>query len=579
MNNKNEKIVRPRDLTKPLSISDIKKRNSRNSAKIDYGPNRRNSLNFWKKSGLFMACIVVLSALGGNASAKSKEFELKLRSSANSAAASALDTYHSFLNGFESASNKAVDTAISQYEKSKPVVREATKVVMQSATEISNEFDEIKKRLITSGLYEEPVAEVFPAPGPVSKTDLDYSIPDSKFAKTTNTPVTRPLNLSEVTRVLDINEIESNDSIDNIVSSSSSVESPNSIRATQTPLATVDTLVESNDLTKSEFSTFAKPFESRGVNEVISELNLSTLDLFFPDTYRMQNFTDVIDYPEVLPIFTKSSSEHEKIVIEEVNKFNQENSDLQFSPNIFLALIQIETDGANVQSHMAAKGIMQVTAPVAEAFNYTAEDMFNPKINVRVGIKYFAEGYRKGIEYGLSEMEALKYASMYYNGGPGNANRYFGFQLKGEDPKIREDRMRIKTQEDVINYLNKYVGDDMAKGYEYYTYGPNMTKVETIKYAESFERLIIEQKIAIELKKKGLSDEEIRKQLTSSRLLLQLKSYIKYNQPEYTDIFAEREIAEYILYNFANGNLETEIRSTAVDTDSKGSLMFKLIRF
>jgi hypothetical protein len=346
----------------------------------------------------------------------------------------------------------------------------------------------------------------------------------------------------------------------------------------KTPLAKVDTVKDIVDPRQKVYSTFSNPFEFLGANQVLKKLNLTTFDLFYPDITKMDKMEYLISYKEVLPVFSAGVMEHYDVVVDEVEKYNLENPDLQLSPNLILALMSIETGGANVESHMAAKGVLQITTPVANKYGYSGNDMFNVRVNIRVGIRYFAEGYKKGLDQGLSKIQAIQYASMYYNGGPGNANFYFGFSdLK--DTKIYNDRMSVNSFEDVENYLIKYFGSTSLPGKDSHSYADRMVKKETKQYMESFLRLIVEQAMAKELKDLGLRDSEIRQQLKGSVYLKQVIKYISSNQYKNADYFSDKNIATQILNSLAlNTGSDSQIRTLSVNNTIK-TLAEILIRF
>lgn len=542
--------------------------------KVEVKESKKSRLKIWQRAGLAMAAIGVLSALGGSVTAQGKELERQLRSSSSDVANSILDSYNSLLFELKYGTQMIVNQAQKHYEKSKPVVEKATEVALDSVKKISND-------------YEEALGRAFPVPAPVSLYGDEYSTsgkdqihkaitPDTKPLSTLTPAVTRKLNASEIEEANQVflKETLKKDSIDTNVT-------PTNVP--RTPLAKVDVAKSKADYSESEYSTFSRPFESAGANEAMSKLGLTTRDIFYPEVAKMETFTDVISYPELLPVFTQETSARSQVVVEEVARFNKNNPDLQLSPNIFMALIQIETNGANVQSPKFARGIMQVTEEVAINSGLTYEDMSIPKLNVRAGIKYFAQGYKEGLSYGLSEIEAMKYAAMYYNGGPGNALKYFGFMRKiegkPEPTEQREDRLRIRNQKDVKEYLNKYYGGTAIPNMEFFKYSTNMVALETELYADSFLRLLTQQKLAIEMKKNGLSDEQIRIQLNNSSLISKLRTYIKSHQPTHTDPFLDREVANYILDNFENGNLVTQIITTQENKDISNNIFFNLIRF
>lgn len=455
---------------------------------------RRRELSLTKKIGLFLGLAGAAYALSSNPTF-AESLDRQLKSSDSELTQSFGDSWRKLRDSINQNFQASKIHAQEKIAEATPVVKaQGQRLVLEAsglASDLSVQASDLLEELPTPEevvqMVQKVSAETTPSP--------EYSVPQEQFKKKIITP--------SITRKLSIEELEGAGKNYNAqVSASQTPEIAKTPHVTETPHAAVDTKAEVHALTEHTFSTIDRPFEYFGANQVMEELGITTLDLIYPDTYRMQSFEDIITYDQILPIYTDSVMKHSRVLVSEVEKYNKENPDLQLSPNIFLTLISIETNGANVESHMAAKGIMQVTTPVAEMYGYKGSDMFNPRINIRVGIKYFAEGYKTGLNYGLSKMEALKYASMYYNGGPRNANNFFGIRGSKDDPTVFDDRMGVNSLDDVREYLNKYVGDDELDDYEYWTYGTRMTRKETLQYAESFERFEIIQKMALELKKK-----------------------------------------------------------------------------
>jgi hypothetical protein len=561
-------------------------------AKAEQKETTRGRLKIWQKAGLAMAAIGVLSALGGSVQASRSDFERQLRSSTSDIAESISDSFNNLLTRLKQGSEIIAAHIDEGIQEVKPVVKQATSEAIRGAAVVSREIDDVAESLKESDLYKQAIASVFPAPEPVSNTAFDAAIKGNSVAKVTTTPDTKPLVTPGVTRKLDIREIdEANKKFleQNVKYVSGNITGPTEVP--RTPLAAVDTQESKINYSEDEFSTFSRPFENAGANEVMSELGLTVRDIFYPDVAKMESFTDVITYPKVLPVFTESTAAYSDLVVEEVERFNQSNPDINLSPNVILALIQIETNGVagatsnipGMRKEDGAKGLMQIMDEHATNQGLSAKDLYNPRVNLRIGIPYFAEGYKEGLSYGLTEMEAMKFAAMYYNGGPGNALKYFGFMrnIEGvpEPTAQREDRLRIKSQQDIRNYLIKYYGSDTNPGMNFTKYSTNLVALETEMYADSFLRLLIQQKLAIELKNKNLSDEEIRKQLNSSDLILKLSAYIKQHHPKYTDPFLKKEVSDFIIDGFEAGRFGSDILSTEVGSTDSDNIFYSLVRW
>lgn len=563
---------------KAKTNENITKKLSESSVEI---PEKKKKFQVWKKIGLFAGLLgVAFSLNAGVVTAKEQESK-KGRTSKEESPETYTSEQDSFNQIWERVKQAAeLGSYYAQVEISK-AVQKATPVVEKTKQDITEQVGIATSEIVKGAKEMRDVSEDY-----IEEIDLSNILPiapvSQDYVSKEETPVpskTKPLITPAVTRKLNEFEIQfANKEVLITPEKEQEVKTITPTHVPETPMAKVDIMDVADNPRQSNYSTFSQPFEFKGANDAFKELGFTTFDIFYPSTSNLSKHEYVISYNELLPIYSEGVMKHSETVIDEVAKYNLENPDYQFSPNIFLALMAIETNGANVESHMAAKGVMQVTTPVAEMYGYTGKDMFKPRINIRVGIKYFSEGYKTGIEKGLSKMEALKYAAMYYNGGPGNANNFFGFSKEPES-EIFKERMKVDSQSSVRAYLLKYVGNDRLKGYEFWTYGPRMTKVETVKYAESFERLLTEQIQAIELRNKGLSDMEIKQQLKTPILLKQLKKYIELRHPEYQDYFSEKKVAYDVLNSFsAVGEGDSEIRSIPVN-NFENTTAFDFIRF
>lgn len=571
----------PEDLQSELDKSNLNKTKRLAETSVEFSEKKKR-FQIFKKLGLYAGLLGVAFSLNtGPVTAKNQEgsgrsFNKKNITEIENPTIESFDEIWSRVKeAFKYGDYYSQQEISHLIEKSTPIINETTQKVAQQSLDITQQaLNEAEKIRRSSEEYFKKIdfSEILPSA-------KEVSIKESK--EETPVPPKKPDMITPaVTRKL--NEIEIQQASQKYDESKQETATPEAIigptNVPETPLAQIDIIQISKDPRQNNFSTFSEPYEYKGANDVMHKLGFTTFDIFYPDSYKLRNHEAVISYNELLPIFSEEVMAHSAIVVDEVNKFNQENPDLQLSPNLFLALMAIETNGANVESHMAAKGVLQVTTPVAEMYGYSGKQMFDPRINIRVGIKYFAQGYKDGLKFGLNKIDSLKYASMYYNGGPGNANSYFGFSSDGESEYVR-DRSKVNSQKDVSEFLIKYLGSDRLKGKEYWTYGPRMTKVETLLYADSFMRLFSEQVFAMELKNKGLSDEEIRSQLKTPLYIKQLKKFIRLKQSGNLNYFEDKEKVYEVLNNLVIfGNDDPEIRSTEV-TESQNTTAFDLIRF
>ena len=85
---------------------------------------------------------------------------------------------------------------------------------------------------------------------------------------------------------------------------------------------------------------------------------------------------------------------------------------------LIYAIIKAESNfDADALSKSGAIGLMQVMEETAfETLNVTKEELYNPKINIEVGVKYYLQLYKKYNNLGL--------AIAAYNAGMGNVDKW-----------------------------------------------------------------------------------------------------------------------------------------------------------
>jgi hypothetical protein len=275
---------------------------------------------------------------------------------------------------------------------------------------------------------------------------------------------------------------------------------------------------EVKQLSIEENPTFEKPFKYENVNEVMEELGLDLGDLIDPNQDKVKTFEKISRYSEILPIFTPEVAQWSDMVARACFEYNVEHPQNKVNPNAVLALISMESRGKpDAISPAGARGLMQLTSWVyAEGFfgTYNATQILDPETNIRVGVAYLGDLFKKGRYLGLKQLEADQYGVMEYNGGPKNASRYFktaqAIKANGADSEL----FQIDSDSKIISFLKSFYGN--AK--DYFMYGTNLVKKETLYYRENFTRFAVVAEIAGKLKDRGFDDEQIKVMLSESDL-------------------------------------------------------------
>ena len=131
-----------------------------------------------------------------------------------------------------------------------------------------------------------------------------------------------------------------------------------------------------------------------------------------------------------------------------INKYSDKYSQ---NPYLMLALIREEsTFNRHAQSAVGAVGLMQLMPSTASSLGLSEAqmlDMYNPEVNINLGIKYFS--YLKNM-FEDSEMLAV----LSYNGGPSNVSRWSGKLDELDFNEFVEDIPYSETQ----NYIKRVFG-------------------------------------------------------------------------------------------------------------------------
>ena len=121
------------------------------------------------------------------------------------------------------------------------------------------------------------------------------------------------------------------------------------------------------------------------------------------------------------------------------------------NPYLMLALIREEsTFNTHAQSSVGATGLMQLMPATASSLNVgvlSADMLYDPKLNIGLGIKYFSS-----LKSMFSGNEML--AVLSYNGGPSNVNRWSAKLNEIEFDEFVEDIPYSETQ----NYIKRVFG-------------------------------------------------------------------------------------------------------------------------
>lgn len=278
--------------------------------------------------------------------------------------------------------------------------------------------------------------------------------------------------------------------------------------------------------------SFERPFKYKDINDVITELNLNLGDLFMPQQDKIKYFEAIATSEEILPIFTPQVAKWSEIVARKCFEYNIEHPKNKINPNVILSIISLESQGnPNAQSPAGALGLMQVTPwAYAEGFfgKYNSKNILVPENNLEVGIAFFGDIIKRSKDLGLEGIESLQYAVMEYNGGPKNASRFFKTKRATDINGIDSDLFKIDSDEKIISFLRSFYGN--AK--DYFTYGTNLVKKETLLYKENFTRFCVVSQISNNLLKKGYSEEQVRVMLSESLLFKSLVAFAYRNKRE-----------------------------------------------
>jgi hypothetical protein len=296
------------------------------------------------------------------------------------------------------------------------------------------------------------------------------------------------------------------------------------------------------------------------------EHSLTTKDIFYPDSEKINDFNELFTSNEILPIFSDSVMQWADLVERKCSEYNALNPEYTINPNFILAIMSIESQGRPVvESGAGAQGLLQVMPLTAfsilypgvdskEFDNYEAaiiRELSNPEKNLEISLKYFKQLLQTAKSHELDGAIKWEYVSMKYNGG-WNADKYFEtseFFSTLTNSEKAESYLSVKDMDGVKKVLLDEFGSTTVADYEYHTYGPKMVKKETLKYGEKLLRFVMIAQMAAELKNNSASDEEIKKILETPQVVKDLMGKIKgeLNKIDNPDYFEEREVYERYL--------------------------------
>jgi hypothetical protein len=502
MNRKND-VVHPKPNWRDLQRMEELQR-QRNESE-----NKRKKIKFFQRLGLIAGLMGVAYSLGF-APVVAKEFQSR-KGQVSSETPDFEELKENFEKIWHQASSVLEENRFYAGEKAAKVVEEITPVVSKGAEQIQSFTDE--------------VVDLLPTIGPNISNHLIKQ----------ETPVSQP----SITRKLTPEEINESDSFFaklNEPKDSTPVteeEGDLKVTGTPTPLAEVDINPDFEGTLESSI-TYNSPFEYRETNRVMSQLGLNLSDIYYPAPDKIQNFNALYTEKDVLPIFPQEVNQWAPLVVDLCNKHNEinkESPNRQINPNFILAIMSIESQGKQgAESHMAAKGLMQITTPIAEAYGYNAKNIYKPENNIITSISFFADLKDMAIRLGLKGNDVYEYAVMFYNGG-WNADKYFMTSRVEQILKSSSATSKVFNANDIEGVKEALLavkGNINAEGNEYFTFGTRLTKVETLKYREKIVRFVVIAEIADELRdgliKKGLSEE---KATSLTRKFIKTSDFIK----------------------------------------------------
>ncbi len=484
---------------------------------------KKKRIKFFQRVGLLAGLLGVAYNLGLPPVA-AKEIESRKNSISVDSLPSLAGVKQEFERAWDEVYTAAKETGSNAGKQAEEAVEKITPVISQGAKAIAISTEESIERARS---LSENIADLLPTIGPNT----------NNFPLKQETPVvTRKLTEEEINQssVKFLETTNSDQNIeDNFTSEETIVTEDDGVTGTPTPLAEVD-LNPNYEGTLESAITFNSPFEYREANEVLSKLGLNLADLFYTDSEKIKNFDALYTETDVLPLYPEEVMQWAPLVVDLCNKHNEinkENPNRQINPNFILAIMSIESQGKQgAESHMAAKGLMQITTPVAETYGYNAKSIYKPENNINTSIAFFADLKDMAVRLGLKGNDVYEYAVMFYNGG-WNADRYFMTSRVEAILGSKSAAKKIFKADDIEGVKEALIavkGNINTSGNEYFTFGTRLTKVETLKYREKIVRFVVIAEIADEIRdgliKKGFTEDKAN-QLT--RKFIKTSDFIK----------------------------------------------------
>jgi len=210
-------------------------------------------------------------------------------------------------------------------------------------------------------------------------------------------------------------------------------------------------------LARGEFETLREQLQDDPVNTYRFMNIMLGLGAYRPAIFASRQILNLAGMGDIQTLDAPKYFNHIRFGTYYKDLILQESTGEGFNPLFLFSLIRQESffEGF-VQSSAGARGLMQIIpatgADLANRYhwpeNYTDNDLYNPSVNIRLGIKYLAdqEGYFGGNLYA---------ALAAYNGGPGNSKIWN--DLAGNDPDLLLEIIRYEETQNYIKGIAEFM--------------------------------------------------------------------------------------------------------------------------